>query len=183
MKKPYIAVLALLIPGIISCSSQKKADAESASADTRSMVSKVVRPIRSTPIAAIPKATAFRMNGDYADQVAITLNDDGTLAYYPDPKDITESSRPVDLGNGWWLNRQGLSDKSVFTRYTFADYAALKSVPTHAQLIESIIPDAKITGFQELPYNVTDAMEHLDSIRVYVTEPHRKPSIMRPIPD
>ena len=134
----------------------------------------------SRPIALMPKATAFQMNGDYADNVAITLNANGSLAYYPAPTDITETSRPVDLGNGWWLNRQGISDRSVFTRYTFEEYAKLKKAPSAEELKKAIIPGSAVTLMQELPVPANEAMENLDSLRNYVATPHRQPSILRP---
>lgn len=111
------------------------------------------------------KATAFKMSGPYADNVAITLNADGSLAYYPDPSDISEYSKPVALGNGWYLNRQGITPNSRFTKYTFEEYAALKAVPTQQELISSIIPGAEVTDWQTLPYPAGEAMQHLPEIK------------------
>ena len=116
----------------------------------------------------IPKATAFQMSGDYADHVAITLGNDGKLLYYPDPSDIRETSKPVDLGNGWWLNRQGLGPNSVFTKYTFEQYAKLKTCPTQQELIESIIPGARVTSYQALPCRISEGMEKLPELREFV---------------
>lgn len=122
-------------------------------------------PVINSPQRVLLNATAFRMSGDYADNVAVTLNADGTFAYFPDPSDITEASRPLDLGNGWWLNRQGISSRSCFTRYTFEEYAALKEVPSREQLKEAIIPGARVTEFKTLPFPAAEAIEKLDSIR------------------
>lgn len=119
----------------------------------------------SGPANALPKATAFRMNGDYADNVAVTLNSDGSLAYFPAPSDISSASRPIDLGNGWWLNRQGISSNSVFTKYTFAEYSKLKSTPSIEQLKTSVIPGARVVEMRRLPYSINEAPEHLDAIR------------------
>lgn len=119
----------------------------------------------SKPVNAIPKATAFRMNGNYADNVAVTLNADGSFSYFPDPKDITENSKPISLGNGWYLNRQGISANSVFTKYTFDEYSKLKSVPCIEELKASIIPGSKVVGMQKLPFSISEAPQHLDSIR------------------
>lgn len=116
----------------------------------------------------LPNATAFRMSGDYANNVAITLSKDGELLYYPAPTDITADSEPIDLGNGWWLNNQGLGPNSVFTKYTFAEYASLPEVPTHEQLKNSIIPGAKITGFIELPMKLNQANENLEEAKAFV---------------
>ncbi len=116
----------------------------------------------------IPNATAFRMSGDYADNVAVTLNSDGSLSYFPDPADITENSKPVSLGDRWYLNRQGISRGSVFTKYTFSEYSKLKSVPSIQELKAAIIPGAKVTEMRELPFSINDAQQNLDSIRSYL---------------
>lgn len=100
----------------------------------------------SKPVNVMPKASAFRMNGDYANNVAITLNPDGSLAYFPDPSDISANSSPLEIGNGWWLNRQGISAKSVFTKYTFAEYSKLKTVPSIAELKASVIPGSRVSN-------------------------------------
>ena len=120
------------------------------------------------PEGMIPYATAFRMSGDYADNVAVTLNADGSLLYFPDPKDITADSRPVSLGNGWWLNNQGLGPNSVFTTYTFADYAELPAVPDTQQLLKAVIPGAKVTQMVELPYRLGETEGNIDAIKEYL---------------
>lgn len=131
----------------------------------------------SKPVNTIPNATAFRMSGDYADNVAITLNPNGSLAYFPDPSDISSASAPTALGNGWWLNNQGISANSVFTRYTFAEYAALNTVPSQATLKAAVIPGAKVTEMRELPFSITEAPLHLDSIRHFLETPAGKVKI------
>lgn len=115
----------------------------------------------------LPRASAFRMSGDYADKVAVTLNPDGTLAYYPDPKDISEMSAPVNLGNGWWLNRQGVADGSVFTNWTFEDYSRLDKVPSREDIINSIIPNARITEIKVLPLSLSEALADPSRCRIY----------------
>ena len=108
------------------------------------------------------------MNGDYAANVAVTLNDDGSLAYYPAPSDITPDSAPFDLGNGWWLNRQGLSANSVFTKWTFDEYAALKTPPSREDIIEAIIPGARVTEMVQLPVKLSEALSDPESCIKYV---------------
>lgn len=83
----------------------------------------------SKPMAALRPVIIYKMSGDYADFVPVTLGSDGKIVSYPDPKDITESSRPVALGDGWYLDRRGVSASSAFTDYTYAQYHALEHVP------------------------------------------------------
>ncbi len=122
----------------------------------------------SRPVNAVPKASAFRMTGDYAGNVAITLDAAGSPVYYPDPSDISANSAPINLGNGWWLDNQGISSGSVFTKYTFAEYSRLKKVPSAAELKAAVIPGAKVSEMRKLPFSITEARQNLDSIKNYL---------------
>lgn len=159
--KKYLLIL-VAIATLISCSKKQT-------------VNNIEQPIKvgTTAVAIgydkfLPAATAFRMSGDYSDNVAITLNQEGQLLYFPAPTDITADSRPIDLGNGWWLNCQGLGPNSVFTKYTFAQYSELPNVPSPNQLKLDVIPGAKVTGFIELPMKKDYAVTHLDEVREYI---------------
>ena len=116
----------------------------------------------------IPNATAFRMNGDYSKNVAITLSSDGEIIYFPAPSDITADSEPIPLVEGWWLNCQGFGPNSVFTKYTFSEYAALPEVPSPEQLKMDIIPGARVTQFIELPIKIGNASNELEKIKDYL---------------
>lgn len=123
-------------------------------------------PVEGMPVVGLmPKATAFRMTGDYADKVAVTFGADGRLVYYPAPSDISAASRPLDLGNGWWLNRQGLSANSVFTKWTFDEYAALKKTPSQEEIKAAVIPGARVSEMRQLPYTISEASSNLPAIR------------------
>lgn len=117
---------------------------------------------------AIPNATIFKISGDYAGNVAITLNEDGTLAYYPDPKDITANSKPYPLGNGWYLNRQGIGKNSRFTSYTFEEYKNLQRPPSHKELLASIIPGSGVSEFIEIPISASKAISNPDLCIPYI---------------
>lgn len=106
----------------------------------------------------MPKASVFKMSGDFQDNVGVTLNADGTLAYYPAITDITAQSAPQALQGGWWLNRQGLSGGSVFTKWTFDEYRNLPVQPTREEIIEAIIPGATVTQMVTLPVSLADAL-------------------------
>lgn len=177
--KKYIFPLALIMT-IIGSGCSHKATAEQAA----TVVSEGT-PYRggaigyrdSKPVNAIPKATAFRMSDNYADNVAITLGSNGELLYFPAPTDITANSTPVDLGDGWWLNRQGIGAGSCFTKYTFKEYASLKKVPTQAELKEAVIPGARVTEIRQLPFTAGEAMQNLDSIRSFLKNPATAPRL------
>lgn len=117
------------------------------------------RLIGSAPQNVLPKATVFKMTGDYADRVAVTLGPDGRLSYFPDPSDISEFSRPESLGEGWYLNRQGIGPNSVFTKWTFEEYSKLDKVPSVSEIKEAIIPGARVKEFITLPVSFNEAQD------------------------
>lgn len=119
-------------------------------------------------VGMLPNATAFRMNGDYADNVAVTLDANGNLLYFPSPTDITENSIPLNLGNGWWLNRQGIGANSVFTKYTFKEYMELPSTPSIQELKASIIPNARVIEMIELPFKIGEASNNIEAVKEYL---------------
>lgn len=118
-------------------------------------------------LARIPKATAFRTTPQYANHVAVNIHPDGSLSYWPAPTDLSEQSKPVDLGNGWWLNRQGFSSDAVFLTYTIDEYRKLKNI-TADEVRKAIIPESQITEFIRLPYNINEASSHIEAIKKYL---------------
>ncbi len=154
-----------LLPVIMLVGCSKKTTAVEEAAVPQPEVVKMVEPIASRPLGTILKATAFQMTGDYSNNVAITLNEDGSLAYFPDPTDITPDSRPILLEDGWWLNRQGLGPNSVFTKYTFDEYEKLPEVPSPAELKAAVIPGARVSNWKRLSYPAGEAMKYLPQIK------------------
>lgn len=110
------------------------------------------------PVAVRPRALAFRMSGDYSGNVPLTLAADGTLASYPAPSDVLADSAPLPLADGWWLDRSGVTEQTVFSRYTLEQYAALKEPPTPQDLLASVIPGAKVTAVSPLPMYQQEAL-------------------------
>ena len=107
----------------------------------------------------IPKAMVYRTNGDYFDNVPVTLNVDRTkVLSYPAPTDLSEHSLPVRLPNGWLLDRRGVGPYSVFTSYTYKEYMALPQAPSSEEILAHVIPDSEVTGLVELPITVSTAV-------------------------
>lgn len=105
--------------------------------------------------AALPNARIYRTSIDVDAYVPVTINPvDGKLVSYPAPSDITGASMPVVLKDGWLLDRRGISPDTRFVRYTYSQYHDLSEAPSPARLLESIIPDARVTEIVELPYKV-----------------------------
>ncbi len=161
-----------LIPlaGMMMACSHKvaKPAAPSSGADSATISPVPVEPIASKPLGMVLKASAFRMTGDYSDNVAITIDGQGNITYYPAPTDITDNSRPLDLGGGWWLNRQGISANSVFTRYTFDEYRKLQNTPSPQELKAAVIPGARVSEMVKLPVPASQAESSLPEIKDYL---------------
>ena len=149
---------------------KKNTQTDFVTSDSPQIVRVDTRPRIGTPPRTLLNATVFKMNGNYSNHVAVSLNADGTLSYYPAPTDISEASRPVDLGNGWWLNRQGLGPRSRFLRYSFEEYAALPTVPSQEELLKAIIPGAEITEFKSVDIPASEAMSRLEEVKKLAAE-------------
>lgn len=103
--------------------------------------------------AALPQAHIYRTNVDVDANVPVTINPaDGTLISYPAPGDINGATMPVVLRDGWLLDRRGVSANTRFLRYTYSQYAALLEAPSPAELLEAILPDARVTEIVALPF-------------------------------
>lgn len=118
--------------------------------------------------AAIPRARVYRMNGDYADNVPVGTDGSGRIISYPAPTDVSAASRPMQLAGGWWLDRRGVGLHTVFTRYTYEEYAALPQSPSVAQLREAIIPGARVTAVEELPWTLREAVADTAAVNAWL---------------
>jgi len=126
------------------------------------------RRVAGSAVRVMPKAVAYRMSGDYAANVPVNLGADGSLVSYPAPSDVSEASMPLPLADGWWLDRRGVGRNSVFTRYTYAEYSALKTVPSPAQLLASVIPGAAVTEVLSLPMTPGEAAADTAAVNDYI---------------
>lgn len=107
----------------------------------------------------MPKALAYKTDGDYRLNVPITLNSSRTeIVSYPAPTDINLDMAPVALADGWLLDRRGVGENTAFTTYTYSEYASLSQAPTVEQLLAAVIPGARVTAMQRLPMTLTEAL-------------------------
>lgn len=132
-------------------------------AGCRSTADTAMAPPATTPATpmhrAMPRAVIYKTNGDYINNLPVTLSADGkTVVSYPDPADITDLSAPIPLADGYLLDRRGVSENSRFTRYTYDSYRQLKAAPSPATLIDSIIPEARITELRRLDITLQKAL-------------------------
>lgn len=108
---------------------------------------------------SVPKAQIYKTNGNYIDNVAITLSQDRkSIISYPAPSDVSVNSQPIALADGYLLDRRGVGKNSAFLKITYSEYSKLKSSPSPAQLMEMIIPDAAVTALVRLPMTTSEAV-------------------------
>lgn len=121
--------------------------------------------IGGTTPADLPMARAYRMSGDAtADNVPVQVDSKGNIVSYPAPTDLI-GQEPVALADGYLLDRRGISAYTRFTRYTYAEYIALKTPPTPSQLKAAIIPGARPVDIVQLPLTAADAAANPDVAR------------------
>lgn len=152
--KSVVIALALLT---VNCSTTKRDGRDNAPIPS---VSAQHKNAMSSPSQAgvMPKAHIYKTNGNYNDNVSVTMNADGSqLISYPAPSDISNASAPLPLADGYLLDRRGISPTTAFTSYTYSRYSALSTAPDASQLIKSIIPGAKVTEIVELPMTTSQA--------------------------
>lgn len=163
MKRVIFIMAILLITGACSRNTSGSVETPNSVVTSLTVTKKPVSGVK--PVSAVLKASVFKMSGDYSDNVAIGIGADGKLTYFPAPSDIDINSAPVSLGDGWWLNRQGLGKGYRFTRYTFEEYSKLPEVPSMQELLDAVIPGAVVTEIRMLDIPAPEAMDRIEEIK------------------
>lgn len=160
----FLTALSALLPVCLSCSSSKKAEITTSVNENLATISSIPASQESgvQPERDLPKAIIYKTNGDYNNNVPVTLSADRThFISFPAPTDINVNSSPLPVADGYLLDRRGISQNSTFLNITYKDYAALKRVPSIKELRKMIIPGAKITEIHRLPITLNEAVENL----------------------
>lgn len=168
--KQYISLLLVLMTiAFIGCTSSKDAGkvVQQAGQVRTSASTPGVVPANNSE--ALPKAVIYRMNGDYAQYVPITLSRSGKqVISYPAPTDLNANSTPLDLGDGWWLDRRGgIGPNTAFLDYTYDQYRSLKEAPSPSTLLKHVKSEAKVTEFKALPITLGEALADPAALQQY----------------
>ncbi len=137
----------------MSCKSSRQAEQQTVAASSD---------VKDKGVAAIPYALVYRTNGDYRDNVPVTLSDDGTsIVSFPAPMDVTSDKvRPVVLDKGYLLDRRGIGANTAFLDYTYEEYASLKETPSAEELMKHIIARDAVVELHRLPVKAMDAVKN-----------------------
>lgn len=155
MKKILMAISVLTFMG---CGSGRDGVNNAARTGGDAEAVQTVAPAGGRPSAYMPRAVIYRTNGDYNNNVTITVNAAGTAPVsYPGPGDVGEQSVPVVLDGGWLLDRRGgIGAQTRFLTYTYSRYHELPAPPAVETLMESIIPEARVTAAYRLPLSAAN---------------------------
>ena len=108
----------------------------------------------------MPKASIYRMSGDCPELVPVNVAPSGDeLISYPAPSDLLPGSEPLQLADGWWLDRRGISKNTRFTTYTYSQYRNLTEAPAPGQILQNLDPECRITDIRTLPMSLTEALQ------------------------
>ena len=140
MKASLIALVVLLSSG---CSGKKEA-AQTTPTTTPTAGAAQLSQATAAGAAASVHMLVYRTKEDRSDRVPVLLSPDRkTIVSYPHPKDLRANdglSVPVELGDGWLLDRRGIGMNVAFLGMTYSEYAALEKAPSLAEL-EAAITD------------------------------------------
>lgn len=126
--------------------------------DTAAPQQAIQAPAAATGAKALRKAFAYKTNRPCLDNVAISLTPDGkAVQSFPAPTDVSAASAPLQLPDGWLLDRRGIGPNTAFISMTYAEYAALKQAPSTAELLKMVLPGVHITEGRRLPMSTQAA--------------------------
>ena len=138
MKAPFIVILALLFSA--GCHGKKEATQPTAAAPVAG--SGQLSQATAAGVASSSHVLVYRTKEDQKEHVPIMLSaDHKTILSYPHPKDLRTTNGlavPVELENGWLLDRRGIGMNTAFLGMTYTEYAALENAPSLAELDASI---------------------------------------------
>ncbi|MBD5246766.1 MAG: hypothetical protein HDS54_01190 [Barnesiella sp.] len=175
--------LSAILPTVMVLSAGcRSAGAPAAVSDTYPDLPEVVRivpaPRGQGLQSAIPRAVIYRTNGDYDDHVVVNLDASRTgLESYPAPGDVSESSSPVVMADGWLLDRRGgVGLNSAFLDWTYAEYSHLPATPSPAEIMAHVIPDARVTAVTQLPIPAMEALGDTATVNAFIRQLPESPT-------
>lgn len=156
MKLHKLIMMAATACAAAGCSTAK---APVPAAEEQTAAPELIKAPTAKPLAGVmPKAIVYRMEGNAsAANVPVQVSGSGSLTSFPAPIDV-KGQEPIQLADGYLLDRRGISAASRFTRWTYAEYAALPATPTPDEILSSIIPGARATDIHVLPLTLSEAM-------------------------
>lgn len=157
-------LLALIFIGLLSCCNK-----------TTSTSVQTAPGLTGSDVSFLPKAIVYRTTDNCSDLVPVTLTPDGrSILTYPAPTDLTAQSQPIQLADGWWLDRRGISADSHFTDYTYQEYRSLAKAPSPQELMSHLNASCRISTIAQLPMSLNEALADTAAVnKLLITQPER----------
>lgn len=113
----------------------------------------------------LPRAIIYKVDKRYRDKVPVAM-DGGKmrLISFPAPTDVRESTAPIELADGYLLDRQGVGVNTVFLEWTRDEYSAMHATPSVAAIKEAIIPMSYVSVLVELPMTTQEAAADIEYV-------------------
>lgn len=146
--------LIMMCAAATGCGSKKDAVEQPA---TEAAVLKLASPVMSNTAHALPKAIVYKMTGDATAANVPVQMQNGEVIGFPAPTDVV-GQEPLQMADGYLLDRRGIGANSVYTKWTYAEYSALKQAPSIAEIKAAIIPGARATQIHVLPMTLSTAL-------------------------
>lgn len=117
-----------------------------------------------------PYAIVYKTKADYSQLVPIRLNAAKTrVEGFPAPSDLYrfgQLATPVALGNGYLLDRQGISVNSAFLSVPYEEYKRFRNTPNPSWLMENIKDKNPFAEFYCIEVDPSD----IDTLKYIVRE-------------
>lgn len=92
----------------------------------------------------------YKTKADYRDKVPILLSEDGkTVLSYPAPNDLfigDELAQPIELYDGYLLDRRGIGPRVAFLDISYMAYARLPKAPSLKDLMGMLLETDPLTA-------------------------------------
>ena len=89
--------------------------------------------------AANHQTIVYKTTMDFSDYVAVIMNSERTeITSYPAPTDLSISSLPTKLKNGYLLDNRGITENVVYLNYSIEVYSKLREAPSLAEMKHNI---------------------------------------------
>lgn len=117
-----------------------------------------------------PRAFIYQTTADYALFVPVILSDDKKqLDSYPAPGDLYykgELALPLELENGFFLDRRGINPQAAFTKWTYAEYIQLTEAPRQEAIMAMLLDSDPFLSFYDcgLMNNYSDPVKELNAL-------------------
>ncbi len=92
---------------------------------------------------AMPQILVYKTRANYNKLVPVLLSPDKKrIISYPAPGDVTGGAsgfEPVQLHKGYLLDKMGVAWNTAFLKYTYEEYAKLKTLPSEEEMYKMIV--------------------------------------------